>query len=187
LQQDATQSSGSILSALAVLAFVLFLSIEGLRPPAPKPVNASPSEFSAERAREVLNRLVGDGIPHPTGSPQNDAVRRRVMDEFTKIGYQPAVQEGFSCDEEGDCATVHNVLARLDGQEAGEAVMVAAHYDSVPAGPGAFDDGAGVATILEAARALKSFPQARHSIIFLVDDGEEAGLIGARVFVNQHP
>jgi hypothetical protein len=187
LQQDATQSSGSILSALAVLALVLFLSIEGLRPPAPKPVNASPSEFSAERAREVLNRLVGDGIPHPTGSPQNDAVRRRVMDEFTKIGYQPTVQEGFSCDEEGDCATVHNVLARLDGREAGEAVMVAAHYDSVPAGPGAFDDGAGVATILEAARALKSFPQSRHSIIFLVDDGEEAGLIGARVFVNQHP
>jgi hypothetical protein len=187
LQQDATQSSGSILSALAVLALVLFLSIEGLRPPAPKPVSSSPSEFSAERAREVLNRLVGDGIPHPTGSPQNDAVRRRVMDEFTKIGYQPAVQEGFSCDEEGDCATVHNVLARLDGREAGEAVMVAAHYDSVPAGPGAFDDGAGVATILEAARALKSFPQPRHSIIFLVDDGEEAGLIGARVFVNQHP
>jgi hypothetical protein len=84
LQQDATQSSGSILSALAVLALVLFLSIEGLRPPAPKPLNASPSEFSAERAREILNRLVGDGIPHPTGSPQNDAVRRRVIDEFKK-------------------------------------------------------------------------------------------------------
>jgi hypothetical protein len=187
LQQDATQSSGSILSALAVLALVLFLSIEGLRPPAPKPLNASPSEFSAERAREILNRLVGDGIPHPTGSPENDAVRRRIIDEFTKIGFQPTVQEGFACDEEGDCATVQNVLARLDGNEPGEAVMVAAHYDSVPAGPGAFDDGAGVATVLEAARALKSLPQPRHSVIFLVDDGEEPGLIGARVFVHQHP
>jgi hypothetical protein len=186
LQQDATQSSGSILSALAVLALVLFLSIEGLRPPAPKPLNASPSEFSAERAREILNRLVGDGIPHPTGSPQNDAVRRRVIDEFRKLGFQPTVQEGFACDEEGDCAAVQNVLARLDGNEPGEAVMVAAHYDSVPAGPGAFDDGAGVATVLEAARALKSLPQLRHSVIFLVDDGEEPGLIGARVFVSQH-
>ena len=187
MQQDATQSSGSILSALAILALILFLSIEGLRPPAPKPGNASAQEFSADRAREILYRLVGDGIPHPTGSPQNDVVRERVLDEFTKIGYQPAIQTGFACDEWGDCATVNNVLARLGGSEPGPAVMVTAHYDSVPAGPGAFDDGAGVAVVLEAARALKSLPQPRHSIIFLVDDGEEAGLLGARVFVSQHP
>ncbi|MGA6959735.1 MAG: M20/M25/M40 family metallo-hydrolase, partial [Candidatus Acidiferrales bacterium] len=171
----------------AILALILFLSIEGLRPPAPKPGNASAQEFSADRAREILYRLVGDGIPHPTGSPQNDVVRERVLDEFTKIGYQPAIQTGFACDEWGDCATVNNVLARLGGSEPGPAVMVTAHYDSVPAGPGAFDDGAGVAVVLEAARALKSLPQPRHSIIFLVDDGEEAGLLGARVFVSQHP
>ncbi len=54
------------------------------------------------------------------------------------------------------------------------------------AGPGASDDGVGVATVLECARALKTRPWPRHSIIFLVDDGEEAGLFGARVFVNQH-
>ncbi len=187
MQQDATQSSGSILSAIAILALILFLSVEGLRPPAPKPVNASPAEFSAGRAQGILYRLVGDGIPHPTGSPQNDVVRGRVMDEFTKLGYQPTVQQGFACDEYGGCATVNNVVARLDGSEPGESVLAAAHYDSVAAGPGAFDDGAGVATVLECARALKSLPQPKHSIIFLADDGEEAGLLGARVFVGQHP
>ncbi|MFZ0522506.1 MAG: M28 family peptidase [Candidatus Acidiferrales bacterium] len=187
LQQDATQSSGSILSAIAILALILFLSLEGLRPPAPEPLNASPTEFSAERARAILYRLVGDGIPHPTGSPQNDVVRGRVMDEFTKLGYQPAVQQGFACDEYGGCATVNNVVARLDGSEPDTAVLLAAHYDSVAAGPGAFDDGAGAAAVLECARALKSLPQPKHSIIFLVDDGEEAGLLGARVFVSQHP
>src|SRR5215831_122289 len=36
-------------------------------------------------------------------------------------------------------------------------------------------------------RALKSLPPARHSIIFLADEGEEAGLIGARAFVDFHP
>ena len=130
---------------------------------------------------------MGDGIPHPTGSPQNDVVRGRVVEEFTKLGYQPFVQQGFACDEYGDCATVNNVVARLDGSEPGQAVLVAAHYDSVAAGPGAFDDGAGVAAVLEAARAVKSLPQPKHSVIFLVDDGEEAGLLGARVFVSQHP
>ena len=187
MQQDATQSSGSILSAIAILALILFLSLEGLRPPAPRPLTASLTEFSAERARAILYRLVGDGIPHPTGSPQNDVVRGRVMDEFTRLGYQPSVQQGFACDERGDCATVNNVVARLDGSEPGDAVLMAAHYDSVAAGPGAFDDGAGAAAVLECARAFKSLPLPKHSIIFLVDDGEEAGLLGARVFVNQHP
>ena len=187
MQQDATQSSGSILSAIVILALILFLSLEGLRPPAPQPITASPTEFSAERAREILYRLVGDGIPHPTGSPQNDVVRGRVMDEFSKLGYQPAVQQGFGCDEYGDCATVKNVVARLDGSEPADAVLMAAHYDSVAAGPGAFDDGAGAAAVLECARVFRSLPQPKHSIIFLVDDGEEAGLLGARVFVGQHP
>jgi hypothetical protein len=96
------------------------------------------------------------------------------------------VQSGFACDEYGTCATVNNVVARLDGAEAGQSVLLAAHYDSVPAGPGASDDGVGVATVLECARALEVLTKPRHSIIFLVDDGEEAGLIGARVFVDQH-
>jgi hypothetical protein len=187
LQQNATQSSGSIVSALAILALILFLTIEGLQPPAPKPVDADPKQFSAGRASLILNRLVGDGIPHPTGSPQNDIVRARVLKEFSQAGYEPSVQEGFACDDEGDCATVKNVLARLEGSENGPAVLLAAHYDSVPAGPGAFDDGAGAASVLEIARLFKSLPQPRHPVIFLIDDGEEAGLLGARVFVNQHP
>jgi Peptidase family M28 len=187
LPQDPGPTSNHSFSVLVVLAVIFFLSYEGLRPPAPKPANAPATEFSAGRARDILNRLVGDGIPHPTGSAQNDVVRGRVLDELTKIGYEPAVQTGFACDELGDCGTVQNVLARLEGTQSGQAVLLAAHYDSVPAGPGAFDDGAGAAAVLEIARAYKSLSQPRHSIIFLIDDGEEAGLLGARVFVNQHP
>jgi hypothetical protein len=158
-----------------------------LQPPPPKAADAAKTEFSATRAREILNRLVGDGVPHPTGSAQNDVVRGRVLDEFTSAGYQPTVQTGFACDELGDCGSVQNILARLEGTKPGPAVLLAAHYDSVPAGPGAFDDGAGAAAVLEIARILKSLPPPSHSIIFLIDDGEEAGLLGARVFVNQHP
>ncbi|MGB8522299.1 MAG: M20/M25/M40 family metallo-hydrolase [Candidatus Acidiferrales bacterium] len=159
----------------------------GLRPPAPLPTSAGATEFSADRAREVLRRLVGDGIPHPTGSVANAVVRGRIVDELTKLGYQPEVQSGFSCDDFGTCATVKNILARLDGVEPGASVLLAAHYDSVPAGPGASDDGAGVAAVIEIARALKSAPAPRHSIIILIDDGEEAGLLGAHAFVTQSP
>ena len=184
---DPGPNSNHAFAVLVILAAIFFLSFEGLRPPTPKPASVPATEFSAARAREILNRLVGDGVPHPTGSTQNDIVRGRVLDEFSSAGYLPTVQTGFACDEQGDCGTVQNVLARLEGKEPGPAVLLAAHYDSVPAGPGAFDDGAGAATVLEIARTFKSLPQPRHSIIFLIDDGEEAGLLGARVFVNQHP
>ena len=72
------------------------------------------------------------------------------------------------------------------GSNLAAGVLLAAHYDSVPAGPGASDDGVGTAVVLEIARALKSLPRNRHSIILLIDDGEEAGLLGARAFVKTH-
>ncbi|MEJ7664039.1 MAG: M20/M25/M40 family metallo-hydrolase [Hymenobacter sp.] len=61
-------------------------------------------------------------------------------------------------------------------------MLVLAHYDSQPHAPGAGDDGAGVAAMLETVRALRAGPPLRHDIIWLFSDGEEAGLLGARAF-----
>jgi len=187
LSNERQRSAGGPLLALAILVVVFLVTLVTLEPPPPKPNTLPDTEFSAGRAREVLKRLVGDGIPHPSGSPQNEVVRGRVIDELAKIGYKSDVQTGFSCDEYGDCGNVKNVIARLDGTEPGASVLVAAHYDSVAAGPGASDDGVGAAAVLEIARALKARPTPRHPIVILIDDGEEAGLLGARVFVDQHP
>jgi hypothetical protein len=184
---EKNDNSGRTAFTFLLLAVILLLSYEGIRPPAAKPASVPAQEFSAERARALLNRLVGDGVPHPTGSPHNEVVRGRVMDEFTRVGYAPQIQNGFACDEYGTCGSVNNVVARLEGSMPGPAVLLAAHYDSVPAGPGASDDGTGASTVLEIARAYKALPTPKNSIVFLIDDGEEAGLLGARVFVQHHP
>lgn len=186
MQPDGAPGVRRILFSSIVLFGIFLLSLLRIKPPAAAPATIPDTEFSATRARAILERLVGDGAPHPTGSAENDAVRARILEELTKLGYSPEVQTGFACDEVGRCATVKNVVARLDGAEPGPSVMIAAHYDSVAAGPGASDDGSGVVTVLESARALKTLPKPRHSIILLIDDGEEAGLLGAQVFVNQH-
>lgn len=170
-----------------MLAAIFFLSYAALRPPAPRPSGAPDTQFSAIRAQDTLHEILGDDAPHPIGTAANEAVRTRIVDQLARLAYKPQVQVDFACSEYGDCATVNNVVARLDGFEPGSAVLLAAHYDSVPAAPGDSDDGAGVAAVIEIARALKSLPQPRHSIIFLLDDGEEAGLLGARAFVNSHP
>ncbi|HTZ99266.1 MAG TPA: M28 family peptidase [Candidatus Aquilonibacter sp.] len=137
----------------------------------------------------MLHRILAADAPHPIGTAADDAVRDRIVAELTKLGYQPQIQTAFACSDLGICATVNNVLARLDGTDTsnGDAVLLAAHYDSVGAGPGDSDDGVGVAAVIEIARALKSMPAPRHSVIFLLDEGEEAGLLGAHAFVDSHP
>lgn len=175
-------------SSVLILAAIFALSYLGLRPPAPKPANIPQSQFSATRAVNLLGQLLNGGKPHPVGSAADDAVRGRIVAMLTSFGYDPQVQSAFDCTSYGNCAVVNNVLARIDGTDTmGGAVLLAAHYDSVPAGPGASDDGAGSASVLEIAHDLKSLPRPRHSIIFLVDEGEEAGLLGARAFVDWHP
>ena len=59
-----------------------------------------------------------------------------------------------------------------------------AHSDSVAAGPGAGDDGAGVAILLETIRALKARGMAgNHPILALFTDGEENAMLGASAFL----
>jgi hypothetical protein len=172
---------------LALLALALLLTISQDGPPHPKAKDAPAAEFSAGRAGEVLRNLLGDGSPHPVGSPANAQVRERVMAQLRALGYTPELQEGFTCQDGSRCAKVWNVLARLPGRQTGKAVLLVAHYDSVPAGPGASDDMTGTATVIEVARALKAGPPLRNTVLLLLDDGEEQGLLGAKAFAESSP
>ncbi len=66
-------------------------------------------------------------------------------------------------------------------------MLLAAHYDTVPGSPGAGDDGAGTAVVLEVARTLThSGPRAtRNNVVVLLTDAEEPGLQGAQAFVRE--
>jgi hypothetical protein len=78
-------------------------------------------------------------------------------------------------------------VAKVPGTTPTGAVMMVAHYDSVPSGPGAGDNAASVAAILEAVRALKADPALRNDLIVLFTDGEELGMLGAQGFVETYP
>lgn len=176
------------LAGLLVMALALALQLAAARPPAPQPLTAPEEAFSAARALALVERLLGDGAPHPTGSEANAAVRDRIIAELTALGYVVETQAAFSCNRIWPlCGAVENVLARLPGERDRPAVLLTAHYDSVPAGPGAADDMAGVATVLEIARILSAGPTPRNPVIFLLTDGEEPGLLGAEAFTAAHP
>lgn len=188
LEEKSRSGSGSFLVALVLVALVLVLTLAGYRPPAAKGTDAPADLFSAGRALETLAEVMGDGAPRPLGSEAHARARQRIVEVLAGLGYQPEIQTALACQPRwGNCATVRNVLARRPGRDGGPAVLLAAHYDSVAAGPGAADDGAGVATLLEIARVLAAEPPADHPVILLLDDGEEGGLLGARAFVDEHP
>lgn len=172
------------IAILIAVLFAVFMSHQRLA--APPPVDGG-SGFDAERALGRLERILGDERPHPVDSDANDAVRTRLIAEIEALGFDPIVRDDFQCWNlwGAVCARVRNVLFWVT-EPGPDAVMIASHYDSVPAGPGAADDGSGVAASLEIAALLKDRALAR-PVLVLITDGEEAGLIGARAFVENDP
>jgi hypothetical protein len=76
-------------------------------------------------------------------------------------------------------------VATLRGTAQADAVyVISSHLDSVAGGPGADDDGSGIAILLEIARVMKAHPQPA-TIQFAFFTGEESGLLGAREFVRR--
>jgi hypothetical protein len=146
----------SLIAGLLTMLLALGLVILAAQPPAPQAESASPNRFAAGRAMATLNRLLDDGAPHPIGSDANARVGDRIASELTALGYPVEFQTSFACRLEwAICGQVTNIMTRLPGAAVGPAVLLTAHYDSVAAGPGAADDMAGVAAILEIARTLQ--------------------------------
>jgi carboxypeptidase Q len=84
--------------------------------------------------------------------------------------------------------TVHNVVAEIRGRERpDEWVIVGAHLDSWDFATGAQDNAAGVAEVLDAARAIAALGRPpRRSIRFALWGAEELGLVGSAAYVRAH-
>jgi hypothetical protein len=178
----------AVMLVLLALA-VWFLCQSESQPQRVADINAPAAAFSAARAEAVLARILGPEKPHPVGSAENAAVRARIQAEFAQLAVQTETYSAFTCRPYRNltfvsCATVTDIIADVAPGE-GKAIVLLAHYDSVPAGPGASDDESGVATVLETVRALKAAgTRSLHPIIAVITDGEEGGLLGANAFLQ---
>ena len=175
----------SLLVGLIVL--VAAVAVSPWDAPRPEPASAPADQFSSARAMDVLRSVAAD--PHAIGSPQSAVVREYILSRLRELALTPHVQtaEVVSDREPRVAALVHNVVGRLPGRDPSRAVLLVAHYDSVPTAAGAADNGSGVAALLETARALRSGPPLKNDVIFLFTDGEERGLLGSQAFLEQDP
>lgn len=143
--------------------------------------------FDTQATLDRLTRILGDETPHPVDSVPSDAVIERISSEIRDLGFEPEIDDAFHCSHHWivSCARIRNIGFWVT-EPGPDAVMVASHHDSVPTGPGAADDGMGVASSLEIARLMKDRDLPR-PLYILITDGEEVGLVGASYFVQHSP
>lgn len=147
--------------------------------------------YSIENSLSHLQHIAAE--PHPVGSRAHEAVAGYLLDQIAALGYRAEVQETIASTQSGlpkpfvNAARIKNIMVRVAGKEHRDAVLIAGHYDSAETSPGAADDGAAVASMLEVLRILTHTAPAKNDLIFLFSDAEELGLLGSRAFVERHP
>jgi hypothetical protein len=179
-------SKKSSLVIFVLLIGLVFISIRSASPPAARLGNVPDTAFSINRAYAHLLQISRQ--PHSTGTVGNEIVRGYIAEVCRQLGYTVEIQSTTSITNRGErinAAFVNNVIAVKKGLHNSKSVMLMSHYDSEPNTPGAGDDGAGVAAMLETARALDKIAPLQNDLILLFTDGEEIGLMGANAFAKE--
>ena len=180
-----------VAAGLAVLVLVTVLAAIGILPMAPRGADAAPEHFSAGRALDHLEEVADE--PRVPGSPAHAEARAYLLGQLADLGWRAEVRDGVGVGDWGlpgtvPVAAVANVVATLPGTDPTGTVLLAAHYDTVPGSPGAGDDGMGVGTVLETARALTAGgDRPRNDLMVLLTDAEELGLLGAEAVTEDWP
>ncbi|PCJ49735.1 MAG: hypothetical protein COA74_04590 [Gammaproteobacteria bacterium] len=158
--------------------------------------NSSATDFSANNAlKRLADFLPENNQPHSVNTQANAEVRKRIIEQLSAMDIKAEVQNATSCTNLRRtlvCAKISNIIAKVSGTDSADSdssstVLLMAHYDSHPSGPGAGDAGHAVAIILELLDMLNKQPPFKNDLVILINEGEEAGLLGAEAFMAEHP
>jgi len=173
-----------------LVSFVLIIVIGFISVILEKPIKVKPktdSGFSALNAKVHLDVMASE--IHFMGTQENRKVKKYILAEFAKLNIPTEVFIGRTNSSRSDryirMSRTENIIATIKGKNSGKALVLCAHYDSVLSAPGAADDVHAVACMLEVAKLLKD-QGLKNDIIFLITDGEEMGLLGAKAYTENY-
>ena len=90
------------------------------------------------------------------------------------------------CNQTLPTQTSQNICARIEGTDKSQEILtVTAHYDSVPQGPGAYDNMSGCAIVMELFHYFSTH-KPRRTMEFIWFGAEEKGLLGSKAYVKAH-
>lgn len=183
--------SGELYQRLVAAGVVGFVSVEG------SPLDEGVDRVPCQRSLPMI--LPGEaaeveGLLEPSGNIQK--VEEIYSSRIPGVGfhYKDAVElvtEGASevclaVEQDVTVCRSCNVVARIEGTDKKDEILtLTAHYDSVPEGPGAYDNMAGAAIIMELCRYFQQH-RPRRTMEFIWFGAEEKGLLGSRNYVKVH-
>jgi Zn-dependent M28 family amino/carboxypeptidase len=127
-------------------------------------------------ADESRTGLIGGTLGAPVNIP--------VLDTTFALGPTlPGNTFAIDLQAISELRSTQNLTAELPGKSSDGVVMVGAHLDSVPEGPGINDNGSGSAALLELAQNLRK-ARPDHPVRFAWWGAEEAGLVGSQTYVD---
>ena len=138
----------------------------------PRPVGSAAHDQAVDLALAALRSAGLQGVEARMSELPLEFADRRVIARTPEGATRPA----------GEKLTLINLTGVLPGTIEGE-ILLTAHYDTVPASPGAGDDASGCGAAIGAIADLRRTPL-RRSIRVVLFDGEEAGLLGSRAWVD---
>ncbi|MBU2997748.1 M28 family peptidase [Cellulophaga baltica] len=173
--------------SLLLLIFATYWGFKLSMPSYSADENINQTSFSIERALNHVKNISQE--PHAVGFSAHVDVRNYIIENLEKMGLETSLQTGYTAGDWANLSQATNIIARIKGSGNGKALLLLSHYDSHPHSSfGASDAGSGVATILEGVRAFLSKNKTpKNDIIVMFSDGEELGLNGASLFVEEHP
>ncbi|CAH1243705.1 Hypp7143 [Branchiostoma lanceolatum] len=188
---------------ITAILLIVFLAAKQL-PPARTDAGTPLTEFSEERARRHLDAITGFG-PRVAGTYQNEVQTvEYLLGEIEKIQRVAKSSHRIEVDVQRPTGyftldflssfthyydNITNIVVRLSPKKpTRHSLMINAHFDSTMGGPGASDDAASCASMLEVLRVLsQTDAPLKNSIIFVLNGAEENILQASHGFITQHP
>ncbi|KAJ3014615.1 hypothetical protein HKX48_005039 [Thoreauomyces humboldtii] len=205
-----SRRTGALLTYVAFVVGIYAVITHNATPHPASSHHISNATFSGVRAVEETLSVVA-AQPHMVNSDRNTFVEKFLADQLKDLQIYGA-ERGHVVDVDLDDQVnvivngdrwwskggltywqSTNLALRIRGtsnvtsDDVAPALLVSAHYDSVPLAPGATDNGISVAVMIEACRNILSRKERlQSSVVFLFNNGEEIDLLGGHAFTH-HP
>lgn len=193
-----------IISILNFISLIAFIAVFKKRMGVMKFKHLRKEERSITSQSIIDNLCLNSYEGRRVGSRGNEKAAEYIKGMFEELGlstyynntyyeeyYQNVLLKGSEEDEEGEIINkaVKNVVAVLHGNNADDAVVISAHFDTIGSInsriiKGALDNASGIAVLIRMIEEVKKHETLNKNIIFACFNGEETGLQGSRYFVE---
>ncbi|NAX20142.1 M28 family metallopeptidase [Vibrio sp. V39_P1S14PM300] len=136
-----------------------------------------------EGRKSVVNGTLGSDT---TASIPAFGARYDLGKQWFDLSEAQAIPATLNVNIQDEMVVTQNVLAETKGGNPNQVVMLGAHLDSVPEGPGINDNGSGTAGLLEYAVTLANTKApVKNKVRFAWWAAEEAGLVGSEHYTSE--